>query len=98
MYLNTDLKELHKYYRDIVRSLPDNFLGSVQQLQHILTDEQITSILGCTSSLAANQKVTDCLIEKVENKANILDFCEHLRKIKNSSKLQNTIEHLRKGL
>ena len=73
-------------------------MESVQQLQHILSDEQITSILECTSSLAANQMLTNCLIEKLENKANILDLCELLNKIKNSPKLQNTIEHLRKGM
>ena len=98
LHISTDLKELHKYYSDIVRSLPDDYMESVQQLLHILTDEQICSILGCTSSLDANQMLTDCLIEKVESKLNILDFCENLEKIKNLPKLKNVIEHLRKGL
>ena len=73
-------------------------MESIQQLQHILTAEQISSILGCTSPFAANQKLIDCLIEKVENKANILDFCEHLEKLKNSPKLKSIIERLRNGL
>ena len=73
-------------------------MESVQQLQHILSDEQISSILECTSPLAANQMLTDCLIEKVENKANILDLCEYLGKIKNAQNLKCVVEQLRKGL
>lgn len=75
-------------------------MDSVQQLQHLLTDEHIGSILiqGSTSSLTANQVLVNCLIEKVENKASILEFCEHLEKIKKSPKLQNTVDNLRKGL
>ena len=92
------MKELQKFYSDIVRSLPDDFMQSIQQLQHVLTDEQIGSILECTSPLAANQNLVDCLVKNVENKESILDFCDHLEKIKNSPKLKNIIEHLRKGL
>ena len=73
-------------------------MQSIQQLQHFLTDQQIGSILECTSPLAANQNLVDCLVKNVENKESILDFCDHLEKIKNSPKLLNIIEHLRKGL
>ena len=95
---NTDLKELRKYYSDMVISLPDDFLQSIQWLQHLLPDERIGSVLTCTSPLAANQRLLDYLIKNVERKENILEFCEHLELIKNSPKLQKVIENLRKGL
>ena len=81
----------------MVKSLPDNYMESVQKLQDTLTDEQIGMVLECEDPLAANQTLLDCLIKNVENKENILDFCDHLEKIKNSPKLQSLIEHLRKG-
>ena len=92
------MKELRRYYSDMVISLPDDFLRSIQWLQHLLSDEQIGSILRCTSPLAANQMLLDCFIRNVENKESILEFCEHLELIKNSPKLQKMVENLRKGL
>ena len=72
-------------------------MESVQKLQDTLTAEQIGRILDCNHPLAANQTLLDYLIKNVENKESILDFCDHLEKIKNSHKLQSLVEHLRKG-
>ena len=71
---------------------------SVGQLEDLLSGNQIATILNCKSSLVANQKLVNCLIEKVPNKTNILDFCDHLERIQNASQLHNTVKHLRKGL
>ena len=100
MYVSyIDLKELHKYYSALVRSLPNDVSRSIQRLLHVLSDEEIASILNNKNPITCNQALIDCLITRVENKASILDFCEHLWSIKNSPpELHKILERLRKGL
>ena len=71
---------------------------SVGKLEDLLTDKQIESILNCEKSLTANQKLVDYLVEKIQSKLSILDFCGYLERIKNALELQNILKALRKGL
>ena len=93
----TDFVELRSYYVDIVRNMPDDYLKTVQLLENHLCDLHISAVFECTSALDANQKIMACLLENVNYKAHVLDFCEVLASLK-VSQLVNVVENLRRGM
>jgi len=79
--------------------MPDDYEQSVGKLQNHISDDQICDILTCTSNWqAGNNKILNCLIEKLTCKEDLLDFCDQLEKITTSNDLIVIIEELKTGL
>ena len=45
--------------------MPDDYMSTVNQLDHFLTDDDIGSILECTDAFTANQRILDCLVHQI---------------------------------
>ena len=92
-----DFTELQSHYSVLVRSMPDDYMNTVNQLEHHLTGDHIGSILECVNVFTANQRILDCLIEQLNDKEDVLDLCSWLSHINDSPLLTSAIEDLKKG-
>ena len=81
----------------LLDNLPENFESSLGRLQQIFSDEQICDILSIQEPRASNQKILNCLIERVTCEEDVLDLCSNLDKIMGSQALASIVEELRKG-
>ena len=77
--------------------MPDNYYETAELLERELCDTHISSIFECSHFTAANQIILECLMERVNCKADVLDLCERLSMLKNHSHLIKTVESLRIG-
>ena len=77
--------------------MPDDYMNTVSQLECHLTGDHIGSILECRDMFAANQRIPDCLVEQINTKESLLDFCEQLNPITNTRALTAAIESVKKG-
>ena len=77
--------------------MPDDYMNTVSQLERHLTGDHIGSILECKDAVTANQRILDCLIEQINTKEGLLDFCEQLNSIPNTPALTAVIENVKKG-
>ena len=68
MYLHINLcvsaVSSESHYSVLVRSMPDDYMNTVSQLERHLTGDHIGSILECKDVFTANQRILDCLIEQ----------------------------------
>ena len=90
-------KILQSHYSVLVRSMPDDYMNTVSQLERHLTGDHIGSILECRDMFTANQRILDCLIEQINTKESLLDFCDQLNSITNAPALTTAIESVKKG-
>ena len=95
--LHLGFKILQSHYSVLVRSMPDDYMNTVSQLERHLTGDHIGSILECRDVFTANQRILDCLIEQINTKEGLLDFCEQLSSITNTPALTAVIENVMKG-
>ena len=86
------------HYSVLVRSMPDDYMNTVSQLERHLTGDHIGSILECRDVSAANQRILDCLIEQTNTKEGLLDFCNWLSAITDALALTTAINDLKNGL
>ena len=98
-YINSlDFTELQSHYSVLVRSMPDDYMNTVNQLERHLTGDHIGSILECVNVFTANQRILDCLIEQLNDKEDVLDLCSQLSCINDAPLLTTAIEDLKKGI
>ena len=90
--------ELQSHYSVLVRSMPDDYMNTVSKLERHLTGDHIGSILECKDVFTANQRILDCLIEQINTKEGLLDFCNWLNKITDKPALNASLKNLQKGL
>jgi len=80
----------------ILDSLP--YETTLVSLEQSLSVEQIASILTDNDARTINQKILNCLIERVAREEDILDLCTSLDKIEKAPpSLTSVIEQLRRG-
>ena len=77
--------------------MPDDYMNTMSQLERYLTGDHIGSILECRDVFTANQRILDCLIEKINTKEGLLDFCDWLSMITNAVILNVVLRKLKKG-
>ena len=95
IFVDVAMCHLKDKYTAILDSLP----VSLCSLQQSLTDEQIANILSDDDARAINQKILNCLIERVICEEDILDLCTSLAKIEKAPpRLISVIEQLRRGV
>ena len=88
---------LQSHYSVLVWSMPVDYRNTVSQLERHLTGDDIGSILECKDVFTANQRILSCLIEQINTKEGLLDFCERLNSITNTPALTAVIESVKKG-
>ena len=90
------LELLRAKYTEILACFPENYGATIQCLQNYLDDSDIAEIVSLSSG--HNQKILDCLVQKVKREEDLLDFCEILEKISGAPPLLKLIvEQIRKG-
>jgi len=92
-----DFTELQSHYSVLVRSMPDDYMNTVNQLERYLTGDQIGSILECDSVFTANQRILDCLIEQLNDKEDVILLCGRLSIINNAPSLSAALTELLEG-
>ena len=97
IFIDTEFIELQSCYNDIVMSMPDDYMETIQLLERHLCSQHISEIFESTSAVDANQTILRCLTEKSTCKADVLDFCETLISLRNATQLVCIIENLRKS-
>ena len=93
----TSFAELQSHYSALVRSMPDDYMNTVSQLEHHLTGDHIGSILECRDVFTANQRILDCLTEQIYTKEGLLDLCNWLSVINNAPALTAILKTMKKG-
>ena len=78
--------------------MPDDYMNTVSQLERHLTGDHIGSILECSDVFTANQRILDCLLDRIDAKEGLLDFFEQLNSIHNAPALTAAIESVKKGI
>ena len=78
--------------------MPDDYMNTVSQLECHLTGDHIGSILECRDVFTANQRILDCLIEQINTKEGLLDFCNWLSAITDAPALTAALKEFKKGL
>ena len=85
------------HYSVLVKSMPDEYMNTVSQLECYLTGDHIGSILECRDVFTANRKILDCLIEEINTKEGLLDFCNLLSTITGVPALTTALQEFYKG-
>ncbi|XP_065903832.1 uncharacterized protein [Dysidea avara] len=98
MLIANNFTELQSHYSVLVRSMPDDYMNTVNRLERHLTGDHIGSILECVSVFTANQRILDCLIEQLNDKEDVLDLCGWLSRIDDAPLLTTAIEDLKKDI
>ena len=78
--------------------MPDSYEQSIGKLQSHFSDEQICDILCSSNCKVANNKILNCLVEKLTCKEDLLDLCEQLDKLAESNDLVVTIKDIKSGM
>ena len=78
--------------------MPDDYMNTVSQLERHLTGDHIGSILECRDVFTANQRILNCLIEQINTKEGLLDFCNCLSTITDAPALINALSEFVEGL
>ena len=86
------------HYSVLVRSMPDDYKNTVSQLERHLTGDHTGSILECKDAVTANQRILDYLIEQINTKEGLLDFCNWLSTITNAPALTGALKEFKEGL
>ena len=78
--------------------MPNEYHQTLEKLQKYITDDDvIADILGSEQPEDANKKILDCLIQKMENREQILDFCIQLEEAISSYDLMTIVHEIQKG-
>ena len=78
--------------------MPDDYEQSIGKLQNHFSDEQICDILCSSNCKVANNKILNCLVEKLKCKEDLLDLCDQLEKITASHDLLAIIVDIKSGM
>ena len=97
-FISTGFTELQSHYSVLVRSMPDDYMNTVSQLERHLTGDHIGSILECGDVFTANQKILDCLIAELDEKEDMFDLCDKLSVITDAPLLATAIKDLKIGM
>ena len=88
---------LRSYYSALVRSMPEDYMNTIGQLESHFSGDHIGSILECRDVFTANQRILDCLIEQICTEQELLNFCDWFSSSINAPLLAATVENIRKG-
>ena len=84
-------------YNDILHLMPKDFIQTLNVLQQDITVDEIAFILKSDDHDVANRKILNCLIQKMKNREQMLDFCGQLEKLITSQDLKTIVDEIRTG-
>ena len=84
-------------YHNILHLMPTDYEITVGKLQNYLSDDQICAILSSDNYSDANKIILGCLIERMNQKEELLDLCDQLENISGSRDLCKIISEIRSG-
>lgn len=93
----TGLSELRVRYHSILHLMPDDYEPTIEKLLEYINDDQVCDILSSASSITANKKMLDCLIEEVNCEEDLFDLCDQLDNISKSHDIKSVTNELRLG-
>jgi len=82
-------------FDEILHSLSDDFLGTLDILQDHLTNDCVCAVVICSDVETANKLMLNCLIEN--HTQDVTGLCDILENIHNAPNLPNIIANLRNG-
>lgn len=83
-------------YVNLLQSFPEDYPASLNAVIEHITDAQTVLILDSPTPFAANQRILNCLIERLRSKVEVIALCDNLDKIRNV-RLSRAVEKLRNG-
>lgn len=93
----TEFTSLKLRYHNILHLMPNEYEITVGKLQNYLSDDQICAILISNNFSDANKIILGCLVERMNQKEELLDFCDQLENISGSHDLYKIISEIRSG-
>lgn len=77
--------------------MPDDYHQTLDKLLSVISGDETAEILEIDHPSVANKKILDCLIQKMENREHMLDFCDHLEKVILSQDLKTIFSEIKTG-
>ena len=77
--------------------MPNEYELTIGKVQKYINDDQICAILNSSDYTIANKRILNCLIERMNYRAEILDLCDQLENITTSQDLKIVVNDLRHG-
>ena len=96
-HLISGFEVLRSHYSALVKSMPDDYMNTVSQLESHLSGDHIGSILECRDMSTANQRILDCLIEQICTKEHLLDFCDWFSTLTKAPLLASVVRDIKEG-
>ena len=85
-------------YKEMLECFPKDFHQSLQKLEDKLSDDQMCTILNCSTPHIANKMILDYLLDSMKCREDLLDLCDQLDRLTdNSPSLQHLINEIRQG-
>ena len=78
--------------------MPKNYFLTLDGLQKDISDDEMAPILGTDDPDLANRKILNCLIQKLKNREQMLDFCNQLEKVITSQDIKTITDEIRRGM
>ena len=95
--LYVDFIEVQLHYDAILHLMPQDYGLTLDRLRPNITDDEMAPILGIDDHNLANRKILNCLIQKLKNREQMLDFCDQLEKVITSQDLKTITDEIRSG-
>ena len=90
--------EIKIRYQDILQLMPEDYKQTLHKLLAcISSDDEIAGILGSNNPKDANKKILDCLIQRMRERVEMLDFCVQLEQVISSQDLKLIITEIQTG-
>ena len=77
--------------------MPKDYGLTLDGLQEDITADEMAPILGIDNPDLANRKILNCLIQKLKNREQMLDFCHQLEKVITSQDLKAITDEIKSG-
>ena len=77
--------------------MPKDYGLTLDGLQEDITADEMAPILGIDNPDVANRKILNCLIQKLKNREQMLDFCHQLEKVITSQDLKAITDEIKSG-
>ena len=77
--------------------MPKDYSQTLNLLKQNITDDEMACILETDNPDLANRKILNCLIQKMKNREQMLDFCDQLEKVITSQDLKKITDEIKTG-
>ena len=97
IHLLVDFIEIKIHYDGILHLMPKDYSQTLNLVKQDITDDEMACILEIDNPDLANRKILNCLIQKMKNREQMLDFCDQLEKVITSQDLKKITDEIKTG-